>query len=168
MNQCEKDLNTALAALVAEFRAFRELMGERHERYKERDEARRTAVEAALIAVKDQTKAAFDASEKAIVKAEEAQKAYNASHNDLARKMEQQNQATMPRTETENRFKAMEEKVALLTGSFTAGTGHAQGAQSTRQESRANISLVVAVIGSILGVGGVLVAVVMFIVKGSP
>lgn len=168
MNQCEKDLNTALAALKAEFLAFKEKMDERHERYRERDESRKAAVEAAQTAIKEQTSAAFIASKDAIVKAEEAQKAYNQSHNDLAKKLDSQNQATMPRVETENRFKAMEEKVALLTGSFTAGSGAAQGAQSFKQETRANISLIVAVIGSVMGVGGVLAAVVMFVVKGAP
>lgn len=168
MNQCEKDLNTALASLKAEFLSFKELMKERHERYKERHDSHKTLMDAALTAVKDQTKSSFDNSREAIVKAEEAQNAYNLSHNDLAKKLEQQNQATMPRTETEGRFKAMEEKVALLTGSFVAGTGATQGAAISRQESRANISVIVAVIGSVLGMGGVLVAVILFVVKGAP
>lgn len=91
--------------------SLREINDERDRLYKERDESRRTAVDAALTAVKEQTKASFDASEKAIVKAEEAQKSYNQSHNDLARKMDDQNKATMPRSETESRFRSLEEKV---------------------------------------------------------
>jgi hypothetical protein len=72
---------------------------ERDKLYKERDDSRRTAVDAALAAVKEQTKSSFEASEKAIVKAEEAQKSYNASHNDLSRKMDEQYKSMTPQSE---------------------------------------------------------------------
>jgi len=78
--------------------------------YTERDDARGRAVDAS-----------FAASEKAIVKAEDAQKAYNLSHNDLARKMDEQNKATMPRTETEARFQALEEKINEQRGRSAGG-----------------------------------------------
>jgi hypothetical protein len=79
------------------------------------------AAAVALTAVKDHTKSSFEASEKAIVKAEEAQKAYNTSHNDLARKMDEQSKATMPRSETEARFRALEEKITELRGISQGG-----------------------------------------------
>lgn len=141
--------------MIARFDAQKEIIDERDRLYKERDDARRTAVDAALAAVKEQTKASFDASEKAIVKAEEAQKAYNTSHNDLARKMDDQSKATMPRTETENRFKAMEEKIALLTGSFSMGSGMQTGAQAAKDDHRANLSILISVISVLLAIGGV-------------
>lgn len=103
------------------------LLDERDTVYTERDNARRIAVEAALTAVKEQTKASFEASEKAIVKAEEAQKAYNVAHNDLSRKLDEQNKATMPRSETETRFHGLEEKISDLREIVTLSTGRGAG-----------------------------------------
>lgn len=104
-------VDTLHAHLLAMIDSNKSLMDERDRLYKERDESRRTAVDAALTAVKEQTKASFEASEKAIVKAEDAQKSYNQSHNDLSRKLDEQNKATMPRTECEKSFSAVEEKL---------------------------------------------------------
>lgn len=171
MNPCEQKLSNDLHTLKAEcgasgkltdhrLLALRELVDERDRLYKERDEARRTAVDAALAAAKEKTKDAFDASEKAIVKAEEAQKAYNQSHNDLARKMDDQNKATMPRAETEQRFKGLEEKLAILTGSFTAGSGAQMGVQQQKDDARASVSMLISIISALIVVGGVVVALV--------
>lgn len=121
MNDCERKMSNDLHALIAEFRAFRELMTERDVRYMGMFSASRDAVASALAAQKELTNGAFASSEKAIVKAEEAQKAYNQSHNDLARKMDDQSKATMPRTETESRFANVEEKINGLR-EFKSGT----------------------------------------------
>jgi hypothetical protein len=53
MNPCELKLSNDLAALTAEFKAFRELMDERDERYKVIDSANKDAVKAALTAAKE-------------------------------------------------------------------------------------------------------------------
>ena len=142
----------------ARFGALRDLVDERDRLYKERDDARRTAVEAALAAVKEQTKASFEASEKAIVKAEEAQKAYNASHNDLARKMDEQGKATMPRTETEGRFHALGEKIDEIRQAIAGGGGVVVGAKTVKDESRANLAILFAFVSLLVGVGGIAVA----------
>jgi hypothetical protein len=128
------DDKLSLALVLSRLDALKEVVDERDRLYKERDEARRTAVDAALAAVKENTKASFEASEKAIVKAEEAQKAYNTSHNDLARKMDDQNKATMPRLETEARFRNIEEKIAASAGAML-------GSKGVKDESRANLAI---------------------------
>lgn len=156
MNPCELKLSNELHSLIAEFKSFRELMAERDVRYMGMFTAGDKAVSAALAAAKEQTRDAFNSSEKAIVKAEEAQKSYNASHNDLARKMDEQNKATMPRMEIDSRFKNLEEKLALLTGSFTAGSGMQTGAQVAKDDHRANISLLISIISVLVVVGGVI------------
>lgn len=107
--------------------SLREINDERDRLYKERDDSRRTAVDAALTAVKEQTKASFEASEKAIVKAEDAQKSYNQSHNDLARKMDDQGKGTMPRSETESRFRSLEEKINEVKSAISTGGGRSAG-----------------------------------------
>jgi hypothetical protein len=121
-------------------------LDERDKLYKERDDSRRTAVDAALTAVKEQTKASFEASEKAIVKAEEAQKAYNTSHNDLARKMDEQSKATMPRSETESRFHSLEEKITEIRTTIGTGVGAMVGGKAVKDESRANLALGISVV----------------------
>lgn len=141
----------SLRELTAELDGLRELLlsklDERDRLYKERDDSRRTAVDAALSAAKEQTKQSFEASEKAIVKAEEAQKSYNQSHNDLARKMDDQNKATMPRTETEERFRTIEEKVNEVRNVVSAGTGVITGARTVKDDARANIAIVLSFLG---------------------
>jgi hypothetical protein len=93
----------------------------------ERDRSVRETVATAMTSMREQTKTSFEASEKAIAKAEEAQRAYNVSHNDLAKKLDEQNKATMPRVETENRFRAIEEKIGDLRNVITLGTGKGVG-----------------------------------------
>ncbi len=83
-----------------ELDAFRELMEERDRRYKSQFDAQERAVVAA-----------FSAQKEAIQKAEAAQNSYNVGHNDLTRKMDSQYQQMLPRTEADNRFNSMSEKI---------------------------------------------------------
>jgi len=137
----------SLGELEVEMIGLRALMDERDRLYKERDDSRRTAVDAALAAVKEQTKSSFEASEKAIVKAEEAQKAYNQTHNDLTRKMDQQGKETMPRPETESRLHGLEEKINDLRDVISKGQGVGVGGKAVKDESRANLAVIVALVG---------------------
>lgn len=54
------------------------------------------------------------AAEKAITKAENAQRDYNTQHNDLSRKMEQQYAEMTPRTEFGLRIASVDDKIATL------------------------------------------------------
>ena len=139
--------------LFAKMEASQNMLDERDKLYTERDNSRRTAVEAALTAVKEQTKASFDASEKAIVKAEESQKAYNTAHNDLARKMDEQNKATMPRLETQQRFSAIEEKIAAIMEIVNKGTAANRANRDNKDDSRANIALIIAGLSILATIG---------------
>lgn len=76
------------------------------------------AVDDALKAQKELTNASFASSEKAIVKAEESQRSYNAGHNDLSRKMESQYALMMPRQEELSIIKSLEEKIESQKESF--------------------------------------------------
>lgn len=130
LRELTAELDGLREVLLAKLEAAKEIFNERDKLYKERDESRRTMVDAALVAQKEQTKASFEASEKAIVKAEEAQKSYNQSHNDLVRKMDEQNKATMPRTETESRFRTLEEKINELRTGEARVIGRGMGVQT--------------------------------------
>jgi hypothetical protein len=70
------------------------------------------AVSAALAAQEKAVNAAFTASEKAVLKAEQAQKEYNERSNEFRGQLDDQAKTLMPRPETLNMFKAMEEKIA--------------------------------------------------------
>lgn len=98
----------------AQIRALRELVDERDRLYKERDESRKTAVDAALQAAKEKTTDAFLASEKAIVKAEDAQREYNARSNEFRGQLDDQAKTLMPRIEADAKFQALEDKFEAL------------------------------------------------------
>jgi len=69
------------------------------------------AVQDALAAQKELTSAAFASSEKAIVKAEEAQRDYNVRSNEFRGQLDDQAQTLMPRTETTVLIKSTEDKL---------------------------------------------------------
>lgn len=115
-------IDAAISAVKTEIIDLHRLLDAADRRYEQRFElqekaitvaltSQEKAVLAALASVREQTKDRFESSEKAIVKAEDKQNAYNTAHNDLVRKMDDQSKATMPRTENESRFKAMEDKI---------------------------------------------------------
>jgi len=138
------DHDVTLKELIeSRLEGIEQLAAERDKSYTERDKDRQTSVDKALTAAKEQTASSFLASKEAILKAEEAQRAYNSSHNDLARKMDEQNKATMPRSETESRFQAMEEKITEIRTTLGAGQGLALGTKAVKDESRANLAIVV-------------------------
>lgn len=85
----------------------------------QRSDAAEKAVQAALAAQKELTNAAFASSEKAITKAEEAQKSYNQTHNDLSRKMDEQYKEMMPRSESLARHGANETRYQELKDDFS-------------------------------------------------
>jgi hypothetical protein len=90
---------------------FERIIDERDRQYDGRFRAGEIAVNAALAAQQKSYSDAFLASEKAIVKAEEAQKAYNVAHNDLSRKMDDQYKTMMPHVEAIGLLKAHEDKM---------------------------------------------------------
>ena len=130
--------------LLEKIEATKGILDERDKLYTERALAGGKAVEAALKAAETLTNAAFAASEKAIVKAEEAQKSYNAAHNDLSRKMDEQNKATMPRTETEARMGNLSDKVDEVRSAIATSGGILQGGKIIKDDSRANIGIILA------------------------
>jgi|ERR1700734_3118350 len=94
------------------FRAIEKLIDERDRLYDARFRASDIAVSAALTAQEKSVNAAFAASEKAIVKAEQAQKEYNERSNEFRGQLDDQAKTLMPRPETLNMFKALEEKLS--------------------------------------------------------
>lgn len=144
LRELTSELDGLRGLLLAKLDSLRELIDERDRLYKERDESQHTAVAAALTAVKEQTTAAFAASKEAIQEAKKSQDAYNITHNDLVRKMDDQNKATMPRAETEARFRSLDEKVDEVKLALASGSGVIQGTRGLKDEARANMAILIA------------------------
>ncbi len=113
--------------MQVEIRSVREVMAERDKRYESQFKNSETSVGAALAAADKQTTAAFLSSEKAIVKAEEAQRSYNATHNELSRKMDDQYKIMMPRVESEKMFDRFKEDIQSLRESRSESGGRHGG-----------------------------------------
>lgn len=94
------------------------ILEERDRLYNIRFEEAKTAVNAALIAQKEAVTSAFAASEKAIIKAEDAQREYNARSNEFRGQLDDQAKTLMPRPETLALFTAMDEKLVIIQSSY--------------------------------------------------
>ena len=117
-----------------------------------------SALKSALAAQKELVAAAFAASEKAIQKAEDAQRAYNANHNDLSRKMEEREKETITRREALDKIEALQKQIAELRESRSEVDGKSKGAD-------AGLALLFAVVGLLLG--GLSLAVALYrVAKG--
>lgn len=88
--------------------SLREFLEEKLQHLSTRLDSIDSKYEAALLALEKSIAAAFASSEKAILKAEEAQRAYNAAHNDLLRKQE----AMMPRPEFSLKMEGVDKDIA--------------------------------------------------------
>lgn len=149
LRELTSELDGLREVTAANLKSLREILDERDRLYGERDNSRRLAVDAALMAAKDQTAASFAASEKAIVKAEDAQRSYNSSHNDLLRKMD----AQISRTEVESIVKGIEERISRvdadlrgLRESRSEFGGERQGVRAVKEDVRANWTLIIAIL----------------------
>jgi hypothetical protein len=116
------------------------------------------ATATALIAVKEQTAAAFAANKEAVTKTEEGQRAYNAQHNDLTRKMEAQAARFVDRErleEYEKRFdgklEGLKVDIGRLQEAGAAGAGRLGQQQEHRQTAQWGVGQAVYVLLSVLG-----------------
>jgi hypothetical protein len=100
--------------LAVEVDSLRRIMDERVRLYAERDISRRTAVDAALTAAKEQTASSFAASKEAIIKAEQAQHDYNVRSNEFRGQLDDQAKLFISRVEVGTITKNIEEKLARL------------------------------------------------------
>jgi len=141
------------------------IMDERDRRYEDRFKAQETAVYAALAAQEKLTNAAFASSEKAIVKAEDAQRDYNVRSNEFRGQLDDQNKVMsnemLRRAEAEQRFDAQDEKideikkdVGGLRESRSGMSGRDDALDAARQAQRwaigLGVTLLLFVAGSVI------------------
>lgn len=94
-----------------ELKSLKKLVDERDRYYVQQFKNSEQAVKDALTANKEQTSAAFAASKEAINKAEEAQRSYNQTHNDLTRKMDAQYKEMVPASEARLKWESVDKEV---------------------------------------------------------
>jgi hypothetical protein len=104
-------IDTLHEHLLSIIESDRRIMDERDRLYGVQFKASETAVSAALAAQEKQTSASFIASDKAIIKAEEAQREYNIRSNEFRGQLDDQAKMLIPRSEASALLKAVEEKV---------------------------------------------------------
>jgi hypothetical protein len=132
LRQLTAELDGLRAVMTAKLEAMKALIDERDRMYAERDNSRRTAVEAALIAAKEQTASSFAASKEAITKAEQAQHDYNMRSNEFRGQLDDQAKRLISRSEVESMIKNLEEKISRVdndqrTLRDTVGSGVSRG-----------------------------------------
>jgi hypothetical protein len=108
------------------------------------------AFSAALTAQEKATSAAFLASEKAIVKAEDAQRDYNARSNEFRGQLDDQAKTFLTRFEADSKFEAIAVNIQDLRESRSTESGRALAGRDSRTQGNWGISLVVAILLSLL------------------
>jgi len=105
-----------VSLVLTDLRDFMQrVLDERDRQYDARFRAAEIAVTAALAAQKDSVVNAFLASEKAIIKAEEAQREYNVRSNEFRGQLDDQAKMLMPRLEASALIHSMEDKLYAST-----------------------------------------------------
>jgi hypothetical protein len=123
------------------------LINERDRRYEEAKVSNKQAVDAAFDAAKEAVGAALTSAKEAVAEAKRGQDEYNKLHNDLQRKQELLIKETLSRTEADQRFGQVLDKINDLRESRSGGMGRAAGSAATWATIALGISLVATVLG---------------------
>jgi hypothetical protein len=124
------------------------LVDERDVRYSQRFAAQQEALTAALSAAKEAVAAALLAADRAVTKAELASEKRFESVNEFRGALSDQTSKLIPRTEADQRFSAMEDKINLNTERLERMEGRGAGLGSAWQI----ILGIIAIIGTIAAV----------------
>ena len=135
----------------------KDVLKERDRRYEERFVALEKILSASILSLKELNSQAFAASEKAIVKAEEAQRAYNERSNEFRGQLDDQAHMLVPRAEADAKFSALEiriEDVKKQVNELRESRSQVEGKDKThiadRQQINWVIGLAVGILGSII------------------
>jgi len=127
MNEDCNELCPTLHELSADLRAFKEWTKTLFEERKHLANERYKAIDSTIAGLKESSAIAFNVSDKAVNKSENAQREYNSMHNDLSRKMEAQYKDMLPRTEADRMFAALSDKIDAMAKAGNIGEGRGQG-----------------------------------------
>lgn len=132
---------------------------ERDRRYAERDNANRVSVDAALKAADTLNKANSDSSEKAIQKAETNAEKWRDNSNEWRTAMNDRENKFATKSEVQIEVASLRAAIANLRESRDQGVGTQVG----KDDSRNVVLIIIAVIGSLIGMAGFLVMILRII-----
>lgn len=127
------------------------IIDERDRRYEDRFKAQETAVYAALSANRELTNAAFASSEKAIVKAEDAQRDYNQRSNEFRGQLDDQAKRLISREEVGIRFASVEDKIETRATSIEEKIDEVKRDINALRDFKSNIQGRIWAIGAVIG-----------------
>ena len=146
---------------LSKLTSLREFIDERDRLYKERDDARKTAVDAALAAAKEAVSAALLAADRAVAKVEVANEKRFEAVNEFRGQLADQAATFLPRSEANIRFEGLTEKnetlrteVQDLRESRSYGSGGSQSDHDNRQQLNW-------LVGIAVGAGGIIVGIII-------
>ena len=118
--------------LIEKTVSLKDLANERDRLYMGKFEGEKDARSSALAAQDKLTAAAFASSEKAIVKAEEAQRAYNVAHNELQKRFD----LLVPKAEAVVKWEGIDREIGDLRRTLTESVKTLQAEIASLRESR--------------------------------
>jgi len=151
-------LNGLRDVVEAKLQALRNVIDERHSLYNERDESRRTAVDAAFAAQKEGISAALNAADRAVNKAELATEKRFESVNEFRATLDNQQRTLIPRSEVSVIQEGLNEKIAQLTKQMDA-------IQAERIGVRGGWGYAVGVVGLLLAAGSLVMIGIRFVLE---
>lgn len=167
-NETFATMNTLIAEsdrrYDARFIALGEAAKEADKRFEQRFIAQQEAIQAALLAQKEAVNAALVAADRAVVKAETASEKRFDAVNEFRATLADQAATLLPRTEGEARIQALADKLTELTDRVNRGEGIGVGKASANTAQVSTNSFVAYLLfgafGLLVGVGGLIVAIV--------
>ena len=115
------------------------------------------AVNAALAAAKEAVAAALAAAEKAREQAASDNQAWRASANEWRGSMQDRENRFATRTEMDAKFGAVDVALHAIQKDLDRGVGTVLGGKAVKDESRANVALLVSIVAGIVGLIGLVV-----------
>lgn len=130
--------------------ALRQLLDERQRYNDERARQQERAVDKALEAVETQTKLSLESQKEAAHKAEQSQRDYNVTHNDLLRRMDKQYEDTLSRREYNVAHENLREEIDGLRKELAKQSGEKEAKKTSADNAKWIIGLLVAILVAVI------------------
>lgn len=170
LREITAELDGLRELLLAKLVAVREVIDERDRRYTSLFEEAKDAMRSALAAQKELTDSSFKSSEKAIIKAEDAQREYNLRSNEFRGQLEDQANRLMPKEEANTRLSVVDDKIEDVKkdiASLRESRGEVGGRSYQTQSARETINTVLAALALLVS-GGLGLIVALQAMRGTP
>ena len=166
------DMDGKVDTINEKIKNLHNLIDERDRLYSERNDSQKVAVDAALAAAKEQTGASFASSEKAIVKAENAQNEYNARSNefratlaDQAERLASKNELNTINSNLEDKISRHDEDIRILREAQSKNTGKDETKIVGKDDNRVLIAIIISGLVALMGLAGLAITILTLVMK---